>query len=123
MITFVGKAKELPKGTISFVKKTVEVPKFTPGKRVAVKVVWKNNRFVAKKDKDCFEIVGWDDLSKSKWVYALPTNSYFTPWHRKDYIPIADRNALEMTLRFWGKYRHGMTIYGKIVDGMFNETK
>ena len=113
---------------ISFIGKTVEVKESvirTPGKRISVKVVWKNGRFQARKDKDLYEVDGWDDLSNVKWIYALPTNSYFSPWSRRPYLPPSepDKDVLAMTLRFWGKYRHDMTIYGKVVDGVFYQSK
>jgi hypothetical protein len=96
-----------------------------PGKRIHGRVHWRNNEFVVKIGENVFPIKDWDDLSECKWTYALPTNTYYTPWHRRlyDYPEKPDRDVLAMTLRFWGKYRTDMTIYGKIVDGMFIEVK
>ena len=106
---------------ISFINKTVEAPIKLPGKKVKVKVVWKNNKFQGRIGKDVYDIDGWDDLSKCKYVYSLPTNTYYTPWHKRPYLPPEDndKNILAMTLRFWGKYWQGMTLYGKIVDNIF----
>lgn len=108
---------------ISFVNKTVTTVVKTPGKRVSAKVVWKNNRFYAKRDSKYYEIDKWDDLSNSRYIYALPTNTYFTPWHRKLYSVTTDATAISLLLRFWGKYKHGDTIYGKIVDTKFYESR
>lgn len=107
---------------ITFVGKAVPIASYTPGKRVSVKVIWKNSRFVGKRNGEYFEIDGWNDISKAKWIYALPTNTYFTEWHRRPYIYQSDPDAVKMTLRFWGKYRSGMTIYGKIIDNIFYES-
>ena len=113
---------------ISFINKTIAAPEHiprTPGKRVAVKVIWKNNKFIGRIDKQEIEIDGWNYLSESKWIYALPTNTYYTPWSRKLYQPPdkPDKDILAMTLRFWGKYWSNMTIYGKIEDGIFYQSK
>jgi hypothetical protein len=111
----------------NFVDKVVESLKHehTPGKRVSVKVIWKNGVFVGKYGDKLVSIADYDDLTNCKWLYALPTNTYYTPWHRSPYdAPVKpDKNALEMRLRFWGKYKTGMTIYGKIVDNVFHEVK
>jgi len=113
----------------TFIGKTIKAPEQIPkllGKRVKVKAIWKNGKFVGRVDnKTIVEIDGWDDLTNCKWIYALPTNTYFTPWHRKPYMPPEqpDKDVLEMTLRFWGKYWHNMTIYGKIVNGVFYQSK
>lgn len=110
---------------ISFIGKTIEAPIHIPGKRIGVKVIWKNSKFIARLGKDEFEIDGWNDLTDCKWVYALPNNTYFTPWHRKPYMPPAepDKSVLEMTLRFYGKYWNNMTIYGKLIDNIFYQSK
>jgi hypothetical protein len=109
----------------NFIGKVVETPTHIPGKRVGVKVVWKNKKFVGRLDKDLYDIKDWDNLEHCKWIYALPTNTYYPVWSRKPYQPPVepDKNILAMTLRFWAKYRQGMTIYGKIVDGIFIEIK
>ena len=110
---------------ISFVGKTVEAPVVIPGKRVRAIVVWKNNKFRVRVNKELYDLAGWDDLSGNKWIYALPTNTYYSAWRKKPYMPPKepDKNVMEMTIRFWGKYFHSMTIYGKIVDNIFYQTK
>lgn len=110
---------------ISFIGKVIETPTYTPGKRVGVKVVWKRDRFIGRIDKMIYEIEGWNDLTDCKWIYALPTNTYYSSWHKKPYMPPVepDPNILAMTLRYWGKYRADMTIYGKIIDNIFIEIK
>ena len=112
---------------ISFVNKTIEVVNKLPGKKVKVKVIWKNSKFQGRLDKNVYDIDGWDNLDGCKYVYALPTNTYYTPWHKRSYQPPenADKDILRMTLRFWGKYWQGMTLYGKIIDNIFyqNPTK
>lgn len=108
---------------ISFVGKSIETIERTTGKRVSVKVVWKNFKFAANfKDKQ-IEIFGWNDLSNSKYVYALPTNTYHSEWHKRPYVKQDDPDAIAMSLRFWGKYKQGMIIYGKIVNDIFYESK
>jgi hypothetical protein len=110
---------------ISFIGKVVETPTYIPGKRVGVKVVWKGDRFIGRIDKEIYEIEGWNDLTNCKWVYTLPNNTYYPPWRKRPYMPPVepDPDVLAMTLRFYGKYWNGMTIYGKIVDGVFIEIK
>lgn len=108
---------------ISFVGKTIEAPEIVSEKRVGGKVLWKYGKYYVKIDGVNYEIKDVNNLTKIKWIYALPTNRYFTPWYRKPYTQIEDNNALEMTLRFWGKYKQGMTIYGRIENGIFTETK
>lgn len=127
MIDFTNKTISVVKSSISFVGKTIEVPKTIPGKRIRAKVIWKNldNKFVAKIDKVYYDIEGYNDLTNVKWVYALPTNTFFPCWFRKpyEYNKDIDPDVLAMTLRFWGKYREGMSIYGKIIDNIFCEIK
>jgi len=107
---------------ISFVGKTVPYIQHTPGKKIGVKVVWKNFKFVGKYRNMEFPIYDWNNLTDCKYVYALPTNTYFNEWYKKPYVYQDDVNARNMTLRFWGKYKGGMTIYGKIIDNIFYES-
>ena len=109
---------------ISFIGKTVEAPisiPHTPGKKIKGHVVWKNGVYRIRIDGELYDIEGWDDLSDCKWIYALPTNTYHTPWYRKPYMPPIDpdKDVLAMTLRYWGRYWQGMTLYGKLVDSKF----
>ena len=110
MISFVGKVVKAP----------ISIP-YIPGKKIKGHVVWKNGVFRIRIDKELYDIEGWDDISECKWIYALPTNTYHTPWYRKPYMPPVDpdRDVLAMTLRYWGKYWHGITLYGKLVNGKF----
>jgi hypothetical protein len=109
---------------INFISKTIPLPIYLPGKRISGKVVWKKDKFQVKVDKDIYDIVGWDDISDSNVIYALPTNTYFSPWHKQIYNHKPDNiDIMKMTLRYWGKYRHGMTIYGKIIDNLFYPLK
>ena len=114
MISFIGKIIEAP----------ISIP-YTPGKKIKGHVVWKNGVFRLRIDKELYDIEGWDDISECKWIYALPTNSYYTPWTKKPYFPPIDpdKNALAMTLRYYGKYWSGMTLFGKLVDGKFVHSK
>ena len=113
----------------NFINKTVATPirePSTPGKRISAKVIWSGDKFrVRLKDKHVYDINGWDDFSSIKYVYALPRNTYFGAWHKRPYLPPdnPDAEVLAMTKRYWGKYYSGLTIYGKIVDGIFVQSK
>ena len=106
----------------NFTGKIVETPKHTPGKRISAKVIWRG-KFMAKVEKEYFNIEGEKDLTDCVTLYALPTNRMVSCWSRKPCPVITDPDALAMTLRFWGKYFSGMTIYGKIIDNIFVESK
>ena len=112
---------------ISFIGKTIDAPEQvirTPGKRISGKVVWKKDKFQIRVGKDIYDIDNWDDISECNFIYALPTNTYYTPWHRKAYLHKPDNiDIMKMTVRYWGRFRHGMTIYGKIVDNIFYPSK
>lgn len=114
---------------VSFLNKTVATPirePSTPGKRISAKVIWSEDRFkVRTKDKKVYEIKDWDDFSNIKFVYALPRNTYFGAWHKRPYLPPdePDKEILAMTKRYWGKYYASLTIYGKIVDDIFIQSK
>lgn len=111
---------------ISFIGKTVESPILiihTSGKKIIGKVVWKKDKFQVRVGKDIYDIDGWNDISECNYIYALPTNTFFTPWHMKQYTHVNDANTLSMILRYWGKYRHNMTIYGKIINNVFYPSK
>jgi hypothetical protein len=112
---------------ISFIGKTIEAPEQvirTPGKRISGKVVWKKDKFQIRVGKDIYDIDNWDDISECTFIYALPTNTFFTPWHRKLYIHKSENpEIVQTTLRYWGKYRHGAIIYGKLIDNIFYPSK
>lgn len=111
---------------ISFVGKHIETKEVirTPGKRITAKVVWKKDKFQVRIEKDLYDIEGWDDLSECTCIYALPTNTFFTPWHRKLYTHKSDSSeTIQTTLRYWGRFRHGMTVYGKLIDNVFYPSK
>ena len=113
----------------NFASKIVATPKHepkTPGKRLSGKVIWQGDKFrIRLKDKTVYDIANWNDFSNIKYVYALPRNTYFGAWHKRSYLPPdnPDKEVLAMTLRYWGKYYPGLTIYGKIVDGLFVQSK
>jgi len=107
---------------MNFIGKVVPVVTYTPGKRVGVKVIWKNFQFYGKYNGGLFPIANWDNLQDCTKLYALPTNTFFTDWHEIPYIYINDVDSNKMLLRFWGKYRGLSTIYGKIIDGIFYES-
>jgi hypothetical protein len=113
----------------NFSKKIVFTPTREPkttGKRISGKVVWSGDKFrVRLKNKSVYDINNWNDFSSIKYVYALPRNTYFGAWHKRPYLPPnePDKEILDMTKRYWGKYYAGLTIYGKIVDGIFVQSK
>lgn len=110
---------------ISFVGKIVEAPIEIEGKTVKGKAVWKGNKFQIRIGKELFDIDEWNNLTGCKNVYALPTNTYHTPWFKQPYFPPEkpDRDAMEMRLRFWSKYYQGMTLFGRLKDNIFYQRK
>lgn len=111
MKTFVGKA--IP--VVTIVR--------TPGKRISAKVIWKDFRFYAKVNKILYPIYDWNNVSECSYLYALPTNTYFTNWYRRPFKSNNDEDSNKMFLHFWGKYKHGMTIYGKLINDVFYESR
>lgn len=113
---------------ISFINKTIPTPEHiprTPGKMIKGKVVWKSGIFRIRVKDTLYDLFEWDNLSECTHLYCLPTNSFHTVWYKKPYFPPVepDKDVLAQTLRYWGKYWHGMTLYGKIVDGVFHPRK
>lgn len=109
---------------LNFITKTVPVPKYIPGIRLSAKVVWKRGKYYAvMRNKDHLEIADTDSLKGCKWIYALPTNTFHNVWYKKLYDKNTTPGAIPMFLRYWGKYFHGMTIYGKVIDGIFHEIR
>ena len=82
-------------------------------------VFWRNEQFYVKIKDSYYPIFNGTSNIGAKKLYSLPNNNYHNPWTetvvtKPELLVIRDKYV-----QFWGKYKPGMKIEGKLINNVF----